>query len=123
MPFQADINNLPKDVQADIDNGFLITDVDDRYQRAKQVNPTTWLYRSGTDDQNFLCRLTVDERESIETPISAEIDVNSLSKDEVDEAICGYYESVEAMHNEFAADEVTMLIAECHFESEIDYLR
>lgn len=123
MPFQPSTNNLPRDVQEDISSGFVLTDVDDRYQRANQINESTWTYRSGTDDQHFLSQLTLAERQPIETVISEDIDINQLSDDEIDDAIQGYYDSLDAMKSEFNPDEVTMLIAECYFESEIDDIR
>jgi hypothetical protein len=123
MPFTADINNLPSDIQEDINNGFILTDIDDRYQRCQKVGETTFLYRSGTADQNFLCELTLDEREKIENIVEESINVSELSNDNISEALSGYYDSEEALVEECGRESANMLIAECYFESEIDYLR
>lgn len=101
-----DINNLPKEVQQDIDNGFIITDIDDNYQRCKELSSTLFHYRSGQDEDSNL----VDET----------IDVSTLSDKEKADAIDGYYDSMDALVEEMDSDEssVNMIIAECYFETE-----
>jgi hypothetical protein len=122
MAYKASIDNLPRDVEHDLSNGFVLTDIDDRFQRCKKLNETTFTYRSGTDDQGFLCALSLDERESIEYVISEDVDISSLSEQEVEEAVSSYYGSVEELENEYE-DSANMIIAECYFEQEIDHLR
>lgn len=122
MAYKASIDNLPRDVEHDLSNGFVLTDIDDRFQRCKKLNETTFIYRSGTDDQGFLCALSLDERESIEYVISEDVDISSLSEQEVEEAVSSYYGSVEELENEHE-DSANMIIAECYFEQEIDHLR
>ncbi len=123
MSYTVSLDKLPKDVQHDLDNGFVLSDIDDRFQRYLKINDHTFNYRSGTNDQDFLCTLEISDREKLEEVISQEIDVESLSDGEIQDAISGYYESTDAMFDEFDAETTYLLIAECYFESEVDHIR
>jgi hypothetical protein len=122
MSFTPNADNLPADVKTDLNNGFIMTDIDDRYQRCQKVNDTTFLYRSGTEDQDFLSRLTLDEREKIENTVEENIDISDLSDSDIMEALSGYYDSEDTLVEECGRERANMLIAECYFEHAIDYL-
>lgn len=88
---------IPKHVNDDLANGFIMTDIDDGFQRMKQVNETTFTYR---------CELNGDTFEET-------IDVDTIDKEE---AISGYYGSVGEVVAEYG-ESANMIIAECEFEA------
>lgn len=89
---------VPNHVEEDLVAGFIMTDENDGYQRCKKLSETEFLYRCDVNDE-------VHEEE-----INVElIDVN--------EAISGYYNSIEELVKENGQVNANMLIAECHFEN------
>jgi hypothetical protein len=90
--------NLSEHIEQDLVNGFIITDQDDGFQRCKKLSSTVFLYRCDVNNE-------VHEEE---------IDIKQI---DVDEAIDGYYNSVEDMIKENGQSGANMLIAECHFEN------
>jgi len=123
MSFSASMDNLPRDVQDDLNNGFILTDIDDRYQRCIKRDERSWEYRSGTEDQNFLSQLSLDDREGIEQCISETINVDEFSECKIEDAISGYYEDFSSLIDECGDEGAYMLVAECYFENEVDFLR
>ena len=97
----------PEDIKTDLNNGFIITDVDDNYQRCKVINSHTFNYKQGTEAINDL--------------VNEVINVNSLTNKEKEEAVSGYYGSLESLREEVRGNEIdfNMLIAECYFETEL----
>ncbi len=91
------MSNLPNYVEEDLLAGFVLTDPDDGHQRCKKISDTVFLYR---------CEVNGEMHEE-------EIDVNDI---DADEAICGYYDSVEKLIEDNGVKDANMLIAECHFE-------
>ena len=100
-------DTLPLEVQTDMDNGFVMTDIDDRYQRCKVISDTVFLYRAGTDTENDL-----DEEE---------INVADFTDEEKESFINGYYDDMQALSElcEGNTKSINMLVAECYFETEI----
>lgn len=98
---------VPQEVAIDIDNGFIITDIDDNFQRYKMVNESTFIYRIGQASENDLVEMAID--------------VDTLSEDEVEDALRPYYGSLvylkEDMQDVQDTSELNMIIAECHFET------
>ena len=92
-------NNYPANVKLDLNSGFRITDEDDGFQRCKKVSDTVYQYRCDYDGETF------DEI----------IDTNAIDKEE---AITGFYGSVEAVNEEFGED-ANMIFAECEFEHNV----
>lgn len=103
----ADWDNLPKEVELDMNNGFIMTDIDDRFQRCKKISDTTFLYRAGLSSENDL-----DEEE---------IDVSLFSDEEKNNFVSGYYDSLSKLEEECdgCIESVNMLVAECYFETEV----
>lgn len=88
---------IPTNVTDDLENGFIMTDEDDGFQRCKKISETVFEYR---------CELDGDTFELI-------IDVDSINHES---AISGYYDSIDDVHSEYG-DDANMIIAECYFES------
>lgn len=103
----AKVSNHPKEVTVDLNSGFIITDIDDNYQRCKVINKHTFNYKKGTEATGDL--------------VNEVIDVNSLTNEEKEEAVSGYYGSLESLREEVRGNEIdfNMLIAECYFETEL----
>ena len=89
--------NLPSHVMADLNAGFVMTDLDDGFQRCLKSSETVFIYRCDVNDE-------VHE-ETIDT-----------DKIDHDEAICGFYDSVDEVR-ELYGDSALMIIAECYFEN------
>ncbi len=87
---------IPDNVTKDLEKGFIMTDIDDGYQRCKKVNETTFIYRCEIDGY------TLEEM----------IDVESINKKD---AISGFYDSVQDVIDTYG-DSANMIIAECAFE-------
>jgi hypothetical protein len=102
-----DWGNLPNEVQQDLDNGFVMTDIDDNYQRCRKISDTVFLYRAGTNSNNDL------EEE--------EINVELFSESEKESFISGYYDNLKSLSEscENCQASINMLVAECYFETEI----
>lgn len=90
--------HIPEHIALDLQNGFVMTDVDDGFQRVKVVNDTTFIYRSELSGDTF--ELTID--------------VDDIDKDM---AISGYYDSVKQVSEHYGED-ANMIIAECFYEHE-----
>lgn len=93
------MNNFPKNVQNDLSSGFILTDQDDGFQRCKPLSETVFQYRCNYDGELF------DET----------IDVDTIDKDQT---ISGFYNSVEAVVEEFGKN-ANMILAECEFEHRV----
>lgn len=90
------MNKLPRNVQLDLDSGFIMTDVDDGFQRCRIISDTVFEYRCEVHGQ-----------EAVEI-----IDVANIDQEE---AVSGYYGSVEEVREEYGKS-ANMIIAECAFE-------
>lgn len=89
---------LPLHVQADIDSGYTITDIDDGFQRVK-VKGSQYTFK--TEQGSDTVELTFDI-------------------DEIDheKAIDGYYDSLDSVKEVYGTDAL-LIIAECYFEQYI----
>ncbi|MGO3345938.1 MAG: hypothetical protein ACTIM4_11875 [Marinomonas sp.] len=90
------MNKLPQNVQNDVDNEFIMTDVDDGFQRCRIISDTVFEYR---------CEASGQEIREI-------IDIDDIDQEE---AVSGYYGSVEEVRKEYGKS-ANMIIAECAFE-------
>ena len=90
-------NTIPSHVEQDLANGFIMTDEDDGFQRCKKLSDTCFLYRCDVNGEVY----------------EDEIDVTEIDQED---AISGYYDSVESLVEEHGQADANMLIAECHFE-------
>jgi hypothetical protein len=95
----TDWDDIPPHVQKDIDSGYVITDLDDGWQRMKQLSSSTFQYRCELDGK------TVEEI----------IDVDQMETTEHEEALEGFYGSVNQVKEIYGKD-ANQIIAECHFE-------
>jgi hypothetical protein len=97
---------LPSDVQTDLENGFIVTDIDDLFQRCKTLSPTSFHYKSGTEKDN-----NVDDEV---------INVANLSDQEKEDAISAYYGTIAELSEKMDGHEesINMIVAECYFETE-----
>jgi hypothetical protein len=116
MP-HPDIDNLPKDVQSDLDQGFVLTDIDDAYQRCKVLSDTQFEMRSGTDDVAFLCSVEPDFRAKVECLVEEVVDIDTI---DAEDAVSGFYDSVVEIYDQCDMLSANMIIAECYFETHID---
>ena len=89
--------NFPEHIEQDLVAGFIMTDEGDGFQRCKKLSDTLYLYRCDVNDEVY----------------EEEIDVKQI---DAEEAIEGYYDSVEDMIEENGQLDANMLIAECYFE-------
>jgi hypothetical protein len=92
------MQNIPQHIQEDLASGFEMTDIDDGFQRCKKVSDTVFVYRCDVDGDVY----------------EEEIDVEKIN---AEEAIDGYYDSVESLVAENGVADANMLIAECQFEN------
>lgn len=90
--------SLPKHIEDDLVAGFILTDEDDGYQRCKKLSKTTYLYRCEVNGETY----------------EEEVDVTKINQEE---AIDGYYDSIEAVIEEYGSLNSNMIIAECYFEN------
>jgi hypothetical protein len=89
---------LPEHVKQDLAAGFIMTDEDDGFQRCKKLSDTVFIYRCDVNGK-------VHEEE---------IDINEI---DADEAIEGYYDSMEELVEDNGQESANMLIAEFYFEN------
>jgi hypothetical protein len=113
---------LPLDVTADLANGFVMTDIDDRFQRCLIISDNEFEYRSGTDDQTFLCGLSMERRGFLEHVVAEVIDLSELEDHTIEDIANGYSGKYEDFEPECYEDSVTlnMRMAERYFEMECD---
>ncbi|MGR5347451.1 hypothetical protein [Vibrio mediterranei] len=90
---------LPHNVQQDLDSGFIMTDEDDGFQRCKRISETAFIYKCNTTSGI----------------VESKIDTTEIN---ASEAINGYYSNLEEV-SELYGDDANMIIAECHFESNL----
>jgi len=95
-------NTYPTHVQADLNNGFDLTDPDNGHQRCQKLSDNKFLYRQ--DVGPYTHQITVD--------------MNLMSDDEQQEAVDGYYADVEEVKETYG-DSYLQIIAECYFENNI----
>jgi hypothetical protein len=89
---------LPENVEQDIVAGFVMTDIDDGFQRCKKLSKTVFQYR---------CEVNGETHEET-------VDVDDV---DTEEAISGYYDSIDDLIEENGVADANMLIAECYFEN------
>lgn len=87
---------LPENVSKDLGSGFVMTDIDDGFQRVKKISDTEFVYRCEIDGDTFEERINVDDIDH-------------------EDAISGYYNSIKDVVEEYG-DDANMIIAECSFE-------
>ncbi|MFT6906991.1 MAG: hypothetical protein ACJAS1_003665 [Oleiphilaceae bacterium] len=89
----------PANVQADLDNGFRITDTDDGFWRAKTHSKTAFQFRVEHDG------ITYDEM----------IDLREIDAEDKLEAVSPFYNSMKELRSEHGIN-ANFKIAECYFE-------
>lgn len=92
-------------------NGFEIRD-DMNYQCLKQTGDKKYLLI----EMIWLDNIVLDDTFIV---VAEEIDVNEMTQDMINDAICGYYNSVEQMEESYglSLDQLSDIVAECEFES------
>lgn len=108
---------LPNEVQQDIDNGFQLTG-DHGFQRSKKVGETTYEFKTGHINYHTI----VDGNELYAGESNGTVDFSELSDEQIESAISGYYDSVEALREICSGDEESFqfLVCECHYEQELE---
>lgn len=110
--FVCDVEN---DIIIETKNGFECTD-DDCMQYGKYLGDKKYL---------FIQALWLDTVGNVDTysVVADTIDVSEMSKEAIECAICGYYDSIEDMEqkNEAALEDLDWLVAECEFESNLTW--
>lgn len=87
------MNKLPRNVKLDLDSGFIMTAVDDGFQWCRIISDSVFEYRSEVRGQEVVEIIDVDDIDH-------------------EEAVCGYYGSVEEVRKEYGK----LLMLRCLFQ-------
>lgn len=106
---------LPVEVQADLDNGFFITDPDTGYQRAfRHGDALAWTFKTGYEGYFTY----IEDFEIHLGTCQADVVFVDLTDDEIEAAARTYYGSIDNLIEVCGGDECEMafLICEAHYE-------
>lgn len=99
----------------ELKNGFECTD-DDCMQCRKYIGDRKYVFIQA------LWLDTINDKDTYSV-VADTIDVDIMSQEDIECAICGYYDSIKDMEQKYEAalEDLDWLVAECEFESKLEW--